>query len=79
MLQVKVINPDSVIYEGEAECVLVPTRKGMLGILPSHTPIFAEVTTGKILIQGQSPQEIEVESGIMKVRADAILILIGFQ
>ena len=78
MLTVTIINPDRVVYDGPAEYVLVPTVHGTLGVLPSHTPIFAEITKGQIEIQGSNPQQIEVESGIMKVRSDALTILIGF-
>ena len=80
-LQVLVINPDDVVFDGEAEYVLAPTTKGTVGILPGHTPLFAEVTQGEIIISHASGEDekFSVDSGILKVRADTVTILIGLE
>lgn len=76
-LQVRVINPDEIVFEGEADYVLAPGVKGMLGIMPSHTPYFGELLKGTIIIQGKEEKTFEIESGLIKVRADEVTLLIG--
>lgn len=76
-LKVKVINPDQVVFEGEADLILAPGREGTLGILPQHTPMYAELIKGDLYIQGASEELLAIESGILKVHKDEVLILIG--
>ena len=37
MLKVKIIHPDKLLFEGEAEYVVAPGVTGALGIMPGHT------------------------------------------
>lgn len=76
-LTVKVINPDEVVYEGQAESILAPGVKGMVGILPGHTPYFGELLQGSVVIEGPEPRTFEIESGLLRVQADEVTILIG--
>lgn len=75
-LVVQVIHPDKILYRGKAEFILAPSRKGTLGIMPGHTPMFAELVRGDLYIGGEKEQLISLESGILKVRADEVTILI---
>jgi F-type H+-transporting ATPase subunit epsilon len=75
-LAVRIINPNKILYEGKAEYVLAPSKKGVLGIMPSHTPMFAELVAGEIFIGGEREQVVPLVEGILKVRADEVTILI---
>lgn len=75
-LKVRVICPDKVLFEGEAEYVLAPSVHGMLGFLPSHTPLFAELLKGEISIQGEKEEIVAIESGIAKVQNDELTLLV---
>lgn len=77
LLQVKVVNPDKVVFEGEASFVTAPGIKGSLGIMPKHTALYAELVAGDLVIEGSSPQSLPIERGIMRVRNDIVTILIG--
>jgi F-type H+-transporting ATPase subunit epsilon len=77
MLKVKVIDPNKLVFEGEADYVIVPGPKGNLGIMPGHTPMFAELIKGDVYIAGANEQLFNIEAGILKVRADTVTILIG--
>ena len=76
-LKVKVIHPDKVLYRGMAELVLAPGKKGTLGILPGHTPMFAELIKGDLYIQGNSEELFNIESGILKIKNDELTVLVG--
>ena len=76
-LKVRVINPDEIVFEGEAEYVIAPTPHGSAGILPGHTPMFAELSAGEISIHGTQEQTITISAGLLRVRTDEVTILIG--
>lgn len=76
-LKVKVIDPDKIVFEGVAEHVMAPGVKSMLGIFPTHTPLFAELKRGEILIKGEKDTTIALVSGIIRVVNDEVTILIS--
>lgn len=76
-LQITIINPDEIVYQGEGDYVLAPTKHGTAGILPGHTPMFAELTKGDLVLAGRENKTIPIEAGLLKVRADTVTILIG--
>ncbi len=71
-LDVKIINPDHILFEGTAEYVLAPGVKGMIGILPGHVPMFAELIHGEIYIKGEIEEIVALESGILNVKSDVV-------
>lgn len=77
MLKVRVINPEEIVFEGEASYVLAPGTSGHLGIFPSHAPLYAELTAGELVIHGSEEKAITIERGILRVRSDELTILIG--
>jgi F-type H+-transporting ATPase subunit epsilon len=77
MLKVRIINPEQQVFEGEAEMVFAPGINGTIGIMSQHTPLYAELMPGDIQITGPQEQTFPLESGILKVRNDEVVILIG--
>ena len=75
-ISVKIINPDQILFEGSANMVFAPGKKGMLGILPGHTPMFAELIAGEITIQGEKDELLAIESGILSIQDDQLIILV---
>ena len=49
-LQVRVITPDRIVFEGEAKSVQYPGEDGMYGILPRHAPMITTVAAGVLEI-----------------------------
>jgi F-type H+-transporting ATPase subunit epsilon len=76
-LTVRIVNPDKIVYDGTAEYLIAPGVHGGLGIMPGHTPLFAELVSGDILIQNEKEELVAVESGIVRVKNDTVTILIG--
>jgi F-type H+-transporting ATPase subunit epsilon len=74
-LIVKIVHPDKILFEGTAKMVFAPGKKGMLGLMPDHTPMFAELIKGEIEIQSQKDEIVAIESGILRVRDNIITIL----
>ena len=74
-LQIKIIHPDKILFEGHAELLFAPGTKGTIGILPGHTPMFAELLKGEIEIKGEKDEIVAIESGILRVHNDEVTIL----
>lgn len=49
-LNLKIVTPEQIVYEGEADQVNVSTTKGELGILPHHAALMAKLLPGELRI-----------------------------
>ena len=49
-LQVRVISPERIVYEGEATAVQYPGEDGLYGILPRHAPMITTVAAGVLVV-----------------------------
>ena len=74
-LRVLVVHPDRVLFEGETGYLVAPGRQGDLGIMPGHTPLFAELVKGEIHLLGEKEEIVAIEGGIIKVRGDSVTVL----
>ena len=68
-MQVEIVTPVGVKYQGSAKGVIVPGLLGDLGILPGHQPILAALRTGACLVDvGQhEPVSLVIDSGYVHV------------
>ena len=76
-LQVRVVAPDSVLYDGPAASVVAPAWDGKIGILPRHAPMIALLGTGELSIdlpEGGS-ERFFVAGGVLKVEGADVMIL----
>ncbi len=76
-LQVRVVSPDSVLYEGPASSVVAPAWDGKIGVLPGHAPMIALLGAGELSIDGPEGGSVGffVAGGVLKVSGDDLLIL----
>jgi F-type H+-transporting ATPase subunit epsilon len=75
ILNVLIVNPDSVIFEGTVQYLLVPTITGVAGLMPSHTPLFTELIKGDIVLSGEKEEIVAIEGGILRIKDDSVTIL----
>jgi F-type H+-transporting ATPase subunit epsilon len=80
LLDVIIVSPDATVLETSAQKVLVPGTIQELAILPNHTPLYAELVKGVVKIENEAGkvQEIDIESGIIRVRRNKVSIILGF-
>ena len=46
MLQLKIVSPEKIEFEGQVDSILVPGTKGQFEILNDHAPIISTLTKG---------------------------------
>jgi F-type H+-transporting ATPase subunit epsilon len=76
VLTVSVISPERVLFEGEAESVVVPAYDGELGILTGHAPLMTLLGRGVLRLSGGgSTRRFAVEGGFLQVVDDRVRVV----
>ena len=76
-MNLEVITPEKRLFEGEVKLVQVPGKKGSFEVLKNHAPIISTLTRGtiKIITEKDKKETIQINSGIIEVKANKITIL----
>lgn len=72
-LDVLVLSPQTVIFEGKAQSVILPGEQGMFEILPYHKPIVSRLVSGAVRVDSQ---EFSIRRGVVKVNRNAVTVII---
>ncbi len=74
--KLRIITPDRVFYEGEADMVEFNTTEGEIGVLPGHIPMTVIVKPGILTItEAEGTKEAALHSGFAEILPGAITIL----
>ena len=49
-LEVRVVSPEALLFEGASSSVVAPAWDGKVGILPGHAPMIALLGSGELTI-----------------------------
>ena len=76
-LKVELVSPTARVWSGEATSVSTRTIEGDIGILTDHTPLFAVLVDGKVVIHGTNGEatEFKVSGGFLSVANNRVSIL----
>lgn len=76
-LQIRVVAPDRVVYEGECASVVAPAWDGQIGFLPGHAPMITLLGVGPMHIDlpGGGSYRFHVAGGVVKVESNHVTIL----
>ncbi|RLD62377.1 MAG: ATP synthase F1 subunit epsilon [Bacteroidetes bacterium] len=76
-MNVEIINPDKLIYEGEASLVQLPGKDGSFEILNNHAPLISILAKGKVKILNKNKETefFEIKGGLIEVLKNKVLIL----
>lgn len=61
-MQLHIITPQSVIFEGEVDSVSVPGKNGEFQMLENHAPIVSSLDKGTVKIKVHSKSNFDFES-----------------
>ena len=77
-MNVKIIKPDDILYEGPATLVQLPGTSGLFELLENHAPIIASLAAGKVrlLVDGDEEKLFDIKAGVIKGQQNDILILV---
>ena len=75
-MQVSVVSPEQVLFEGAATSVVIPAYDGLMGILPRHAPMLALLGRGLMTVKTpEGHRRFRVGGGFVQVRADVVRVV----
>ena len=75
-IRCEIVSQDRIVFQGEADMVLLPGTDGEMGILPHHAPLLTTLKYGIIKVRSQEREIIfTVAGGIAEVQPDVVTIL----
>lgn len=72
LLDVTVLSPTQVIFEGKAKNMVVPGEQGVFEVLPFHKRILSRLLAGTMLIEGRG---FPMRRGIIKVNQNRVTVI----
>lgn len=74
ILDVSVVTPTEVVFEGQAHHLIVPGEQGVFEICPFHKSIVSRLFPGIIFLD---EQRIPIHHGVVKVHRNKVTVLIA--
>nr|YP_009944599.1 ATP synthase CF1 subunit epsilon [Osmundea sinicola]QFR99893.1 ATP synthase CF1 subunit epsilon [Osmundea sinicola] len=77
-LQVRVIAPDTIVWNAEAEEIILPSSTGQLGILSGHIPLLTALDIGVMRVRiNKEWKPIILLGGFAEVKNNIVTILVN--
>jgi F-type H+-transporting ATPase subunit epsilon len=75
-IRCEIVSQDRIVFQGDADMVLLPGTDGEMGILPHHAPLLTTLKYGIIKVRLHGQETIfTVAGGIAEVQPDIVTIL----
>lgn len=76
-MQLKIITPEQLLFEGDVDLIQVPGKKGTFEVLNNHAPIISTLVRGKVKVKITSGKEefFEIPGGVIQVNQNEIVVL----
>jgi len=75
-IRCEIVSQDRVVFEGDADTVVIPGFLGEMGILPNHAPLLSAMNFGIIRVrQGDHEEAFTVAGGLVEVQPKIITVL----
>lgn len=76
-LNVDIVAPDRVLWEGEASFISAPSVEGSIGLLPGHEPILSVLGAGTVMVRqlGGEERKVEISGGFISFDHDTVTIV----
>lgn len=75
-IRCEIVSQDRLVFEGEADMVILPGEAGQMGILPNHAPLLSTLRYGFLTVRRGGVEEVfTVAGGVVEVQPDIITIM----
>ena len=75
-IRCEIVSQDRMVFQGEADMVLLPGTEGEMGILPNHAPLLTTLKYGIIHVRAHGQDEFfTVAGGIAEIQPEIVTIL----
>jgi F-type H+-transporting ATPase subunit epsilon len=77
MLQLKIVSPEKIEYDGVAERILVPGTMGQFEILNDHAPIISTLQKGIVeYVNKEGKTSLEILGGFVEVQKNQVSLCV---
>lgn len=73
LLEITILSPEKVVFEGKGERVVLPGEYGVFEVLPFHGQLLSRLLTGTIVVDDQL---FPIYRGFAQIGANKITIII---
>jgi len=75
-IRCEIVSQDRLVFEGEADIVIVTGSLGEMGIMPGHAPLLSTLELGVIRVKSGEQEDIfTVTGGFIEVQPDIVTIM----
>jgi F-type H+-transporting ATPase subunit epsilon len=75
-IRCEIVSQDRMVFEGDADTVVLPGSEGEMGILSNHAPLLATLDFGVIRVRlGDREEAFTVAGGLVEVQPKIITVL----
>jgi F-type H+-transporting ATPase subunit epsilon len=75
-IRCEIVSQDRIVYQGDADIVVLPGKSGEMGILPHHSPVLSVLQFGVIHVRSQGKDfYFTVAGGVAEVLPEKVTVL----
>ncbi len=75
-IRCEIVSQDRLVFQGDADIVILPGAMGEMGILPGHAPLLSSLKLGVIRVkQGTEEDVFTVTGGFVEVQPDIVTVM----
>ncbi len=76
--KLKIVTPEKIFFDGEAEQITIRTTEGDIGILANHIKYVCNIVAGPLKVKDSSGErEAALSEGILKVSDEGVTVLVS--
>lgn len=76
-MNLEILTPDRLVFNGPVDLVQVPGTMGSFAILENHAPVISSLTTGtmRYIEPGGRETSVNLSGGVVEVRRNMVTVL----
>jgi F-type H+-transporting ATPase subunit epsilon len=75
-IRCEIVSQDRMVFEGDADMVVLPGSAGEMGILPNHAPLLTTLKYGILKVRFRDEEQVfAVAGGVAEVQPDIVTVL----
>jgi F-type H+-transporting ATPase subunit epsilon len=75
-IRCEIVSEDKMVFQGDADMVVLPGADGEMGVLPHHAPLLTTLKLGVITVRAHGKEEYyTVSGGVAEVQPDIVTVL----
>ena len=76
VINLSIVTPSSLLYEGEVTAAQIPLHDGLMGVLPGHAPLIGLLGFGPLTISsGGTRRVFAIDGGFVEVTPSRVTVL----